>query len=86
MSVLYDKSLQKLELDQVLEMLSQCAVSTSGKHACLNLVPTSDLDDVISMQEETTVAVRLCNQKGNPAFMDVSDVSFSLDSAYLQNE
>lgn len=81
MSVLYDKSLQKLELDQVLAMLSQCAVSTSGKNACLDLMPTSDLDDVISMQEETTAAVRLCNQKGNPAFMDISDVSFSLDRA-----
>lgn len=81
MSVLHDKSLYKLELDQVLMMLSQCAVSTDGKKACLNLVPTSDLDDVLSMQEQTTCAYHLCTQKGNPAFSDISDVSYSLDRA-----
>ena len=31
MSELYDKSLQKLELDRVLSMLAECAGSTEGK-------------------------------------------------------
>ena len=31
MSELYEKSLQKLELDQVLELLAQCAGSSEGK-------------------------------------------------------
>ena len=44
MSELYDKSLLKLELDQVLELLAQCAGSEGGKEACLRLRPTSDLE------------------------------------------
>ena len=43
MSELYEKSLQKLELPQVLQMLSACAGSVGGKEACLRLVPVTDL-------------------------------------------
>ena len=46
MSELYEKSLHKLELDQVLERLSQCAGSAEGKAACLRLYPSSDLEEV----------------------------------------
>lgn len=46
MSELYEKSLHKLELDQVLQLLAECAGSTEGKAACLKLRPSSDLDDV----------------------------------------
>ena len=35
MSELYLKSLLKLELDQVLELLAGCAGSQGGKEACL---------------------------------------------------
>ena len=35
MSELYEKSLLKLELDQVLSLLAECAGSTEGKAACL---------------------------------------------------
>ncbi len=81
MSLLYEKSQYKLELDQVLSMLSQCAASADGKKACLSLKPTSDLDDVLSMLEETTAASNLCAKKGNPGFSDMVDVSASLDRA-----
>ena len=46
MSELYEKSLLKLELDQVLGLLAECAGSAEGKAACLRLHPTSDLEDV----------------------------------------
>ena len=46
MSELYEKSLRKLELDQVLRQLSDCAGSGEGKAACLNLRPSSDLETV----------------------------------------
>ena len=42
MTELYEKSLSKLELGQVLEMLSQCAGSEGGKAACLALMPDSE--------------------------------------------
>ena len=81
MSELYDKSLQKLELDRVLSMLAECAGSTEGKEACMRLRPTSDLEDVRLMLDQTTAAYDLCTRKGNPGFSEVRDVSASLERA-----
>ena len=67
MSELYDKSLLKLELDQGLELLAECAGSFEGKNACRQLRPSSDLDDVQEMLAQTTAASDLCTRKGNPA-------------------
>ena len=81
MSELYEKSLLKLELDQVLELLAQCAGSQGGKEACLQVRPTSDLEEVTLMLQQTSAASDLCTRKGNPVFGDVSDVSASLERA-----
>ena len=81
MSELYQKSLLKLELDQVLQLLADCAGSQGGKEACLRVRPTSDLEDVELMLQQTTAASDLCTRKGNPVFGDVSDVSASLERA-----
>ena len=81
MSELYQKSLLKLELDQVLALLAECAGSIDGKAACMALRPTSDLEDVQAMLDETTAASDLCTRKGNPSFAGVSDVSASLERA-----
>ncbi len=81
MSELYEKSLQKLELDQVLQRLSACAGSEGGKAACLLLRPTSDLEEVTLLLRQTTAASDLCARKGNPVFGDVTDVSSSLERA-----
>ena len=63
MSELYQKSLLKLELDQVLEQLAACAGSQGGKQACLRVHPSSDLEDVNLMLEQTTAASDLCTRK-----------------------
>ena len=81
MSELYEKSLLKLELDQVLALLAESAGSEMGKESCLRLRPTSDLEDVQAMLEETTAASDLCTRKGNPSFSGVKDVSASLERA-----
>ena len=81
MSELYEKSLLKLELDQVLELLSGCAGSIGGKEACLRLRPNSDLEEVELMLQQTTAASDLCTRKGNPVFGDVTDCSASLERA-----
>ena len=78
---LYEKSIQKLELDQILELLAGCAGSEEGKQACRNLMPTSDLDDVRSLLEQTSAASDLCTRKGYPSFSDVKNVSSSLERA-----
>lgn len=81
MTELYEKSIRKLELDQVLELLSQCAGSQAGKEACKQLLPSSDLEDVRVMLNETTAAAEMNMHKGSPGFGDITDVSFSLDRA-----
>ncbi len=81
MSELYEKSLLKLELDQILEQLAQCAGSAGGKEACRKVRPSSDLEDVNLMLQQTTAASDLCTRKGNPIFGDVTDVSASLERA-----
>ena len=81
MSELYEKSLLKLELDHVLSMLADCAGSTEGKQACLKLRPSSDLDEVRMMLEQTSAASDLCTRKGNLNFADVKNVSSSLERA-----
>ena len=81
MSELYEKSQIKLELNQILAMLADCAGSVEGKEACQNLQPTSDLEDVRAMLAETTAASELSTRKGNPNFSEVRDVSASLERA-----
>ncbi len=81
MSELYEKSLLKLELDQVLEQLASCAGSVGGKEACRRVRPSSDLEDVNLMLEQTSAASDLCTRKGNPIFGDVTDVSATLERA-----
>ncbi len=81
MSDLYEKSLYKLELDHVLALLADCAGSSEGKARCMSLRPISDLEDVQALLAETTAASDLCTRKGNPSFLDVKDVSASLERA-----
>ena len=81
MSELYEKSLLKLELDRVLEMLAERAGSELGKNACRNLRPTSDLEEVQALLDQTSAACDLSTKKGYPHFYDAQDVSFSLERA-----
>ena len=81
MSELFEKSIVKLELNQVLLQLAECAGSAEGKAACLNLRPVVDLDDVNTRLSETTAASNMCTRKGNPNFSDLHDVSASLERA-----
>ena len=81
MSELYEKSLLKLELDQILDLLSQCAGSLGGKEACLRVRPTADLEEVELLLAQTTAASDLCTKKGNPVFGDVTDCAASLERA-----
>ena len=81
MSELYNKSIGKLELSQVLKLLADCAGSRDGKEACLQLYPVSDLEDVRALLAQTQAAVDLSNQKGYPAFSGVTNITASVDRA-----
>ena len=75
MFALYENSLKKVELDQVLLMLADCAGSEEGKSACVNIKPNSDLDDVRSMLAETAAAYNMSMQNGFPGFRELTDIS-----------
>ncbi len=81
MSELYEKSQIKLELNQVLEKLADCAGSSMGKSVCLSLKPSSDIEEVQRLLDETTAASDFSTKKGFPRFSDVRDVSASVDRA-----
>ena len=81
MSELYEKSITKLELDRVLQMLADCAGSADGKAACLEIKPISDVDDVKMLLAETTAAVDLSTKKGYPVFLGARNVAEILDRA-----
>lgn len=81
MSELYQKSLRKLELDQVLQMLAECAGSDDGKLSCLQLKPSGDLDDVQRLLAETTAAYNMYMRKGCPSFAGIQSIADSVDRA-----
>ena len=81
MSELYEKSLVKLELDQVLALLADCAGSEGGKQCCLNLRPSSDLEEVEQLLQQTSAAYDLSTKKGYPSLARAADVSASLERA-----
>ena len=83
MSDLYKKSIHRLELNNVLAMLAECAGSVQGKAACLELEPVSDLETVRDLLEETTAAYNLSTKKGYPSFSGISDVTASLERAQM---
>ena len=82
MSELYKKSIIKLELDQILLRLADCAGSPEGKKACLHLHPSSDIDEVRMLQKQTTAASELSTRKGYPGFAAALDVGEALDGAH----
>lgn len=81
MSTLYEKSLLKLELDQILELLASYAGSEDGKEICRNLKPSSDADEVRNYLDETSAAFHLSTLKGYPSFSNLKNIEVSLQRA-----
>ncbi len=81
MSQLYEKSLQKLELDAILELLAAQAVSDAAKEACRAVRPETDADEVRRLLEQTSAACHLISLKGSPSLGGIRDVGESLDRA-----
>lgn len=81
MNELYEKSLHTLELDRVLGLLAENCVTDEGKQLAAELKPSSDVDEVRLLLQETTDACHMVELKGTPAFRDVKDVKTSLERA-----
>ena len=74
MTDLFEKSIQILELPQVLEMLANQSVTQEGEDKAVTLRPMTDPDDVQRAQEETSAAVAMLTLRGTPALSGVKPV------------
>ena len=81
MNELYEKSLKKLELDKVLELLAEHAGSEAAKEKCRAMTPLTDADDIRALQKETSDACKLITLKGSPSLGGIRDMSASLARA-----
>ena len=71
---LFEKSQRTLELPIILEMLAGEAVSELAKQNARQLSPSCDFNTVKTRIDETTVALKMVNEKGNPPFSGVIDI------------
>ena len=81
MNELYEKSIKKLELDKVLDLLAEHAGSDAAKAACRAMLPAEDADDVRALQEQTSAACKLITLKGSPSLGGLRDMGASLARA-----
>lgn len=81
MTELYEKSLKKLELNEVLAELADCAHSESAKERCRNLSPLNDAEEIRLLQEQTSAACRMVTLKGAPSFHALKEIAPSLERA-----
>ena len=77
-----EKSQKTLEFPAILTLLANSAVSTPAKERSLATLPSTELDDIQTLQDETTAALHLYMTKGVPSFGGLTDVKLSLDRAY----
>ncbi len=72
------KALQTLEYNKIISQLAEYAASPLGKALCLELCPSSELEEIIQHQRETTDALTRVRQKGSVSFSGVRDIGDSL--------
>ncbi len=72
------KALHTLEYDKIIKKLAEYAASPLAKEMCRNLVPSSDFDEVVQSQSETSDAVTRVRQKGSVSFGGIQDIRDSL--------
>lgn len=81
MSSLYVKTQKTLELDEVLKLLSEEAVSDAAKSLALEVMPSTDITEVKTSLAKTGAARKLIGYKGTPSFSGITNVSQSLKRA-----
>ena len=81
MTELFEKSIRVLELPRVLALLEQKAVSDAAKEKARSLEPSTDIDEVRRLLDETDAAREMILLKGSPSFSGVKDVSEALARA-----
>ena len=72
------KTLEKLEYNKIIELLSEHASSFAGKEKCRKLKPMTSLERIEAAQEQTAAAFTRIVKKGRPSFYGVNPVNDSL--------
>ena len=67
-------SLNKLEYEKILQILSQFCQTYLGKNLVTDLVPSNDKNTVLSNLQETEQAVSLIERNGNPPISEIADI------------
>ena len=78
MSELFEKSIRTLELPAILKLLAEQASSDAAREKALAVVPQTDADDVVRLQNETDAARDMIGQQGYPPFSGIKPVGESL--------
>ena len=73
----------KLEYDNILNMLKDCAVSDMGKARCLETLPADNIKDVTRLQQETDEALNVIAYTGGNPMTPFDDVSEYLKLAQV---
>lgn len=73
-----NKALYTLEYNKIIEMLVSHASSPLGKQRCENLLPSTSLEEIELMQQQTHDALSRLYQKGHLSFGNVKDIGASL--------
>ncbi|MCQ2978770.1 MAG: endonuclease MutS2, partial [Clostridia bacterium] len=69
------KVLKTLEFDKMIDRLSELAYSSMAKEKIKNIKPSSDIEEVLRMQKETSSARDMITHKSYPSFADLEDMT-----------
>lgn len=69
-----EKTLQKLEFNKIIDLLTDHATSQPGKKLCRDLTPSTSLADIEQWQLETSCALTRMFQKGSLRFAGNTDI------------
>ncbi|MBO5198344.1 MAG: endonuclease MutS2 [Lachnospiraceae bacterium] len=73
-----ERALKTLEYYKIIERLASQAGSSLGREKCKNLLPSSNLDEIRTMQKETSDALARILQKGSLSFSGIPDIRASI--------
>lgn len=73
-----EKCLRTLEYNKIINLLCENTVSDMGRDIAHDLVPSTDINEVKELQQETTEAVNLTLKKGNAPLGDIQDIRVPL--------
>jgi DNA mismatch repair protein MutS2 len=82
-NILNEKALRILEYNKIIDMLCESTVSGMGRDIASDLKPSTDLNEIKELLQETTEAVNLLLKKGSIPIGGVQDIRMPLSKVKL---